>query len=271
VGALSQELVRFDTQLIQDAETSGIAYQQGELAGYEVREYLLEKFARRCAYCSATGVPLQIEHITPKSRGGSNRVSNLTLACEPCNRAKGTQTAEEFGHPNVQRQANAPLKDAAAVNATRWALFQRLGAIGLPVEAGTGGRTKWNRTQRGLAKTHWLDAACVGASTPTTLHIAGLHPWRITATGHGNRQQCGTDQHGFPIRHRTRHKRFFGFQTGDQARAVITRGKKVGRYMGRVLVRATGKFDLGTASGRVQGINVRYFQLLQRGDGYAYA
>ena len=35
---LSQELVRFDTQLMQDAEVSGIAYQQGELQGYEVRE-----------------------------------------------------------------------------------------------------------------------------------------------------------------------------------------------------------------------------------------
>src|SRR5260221_4041604 len=38
VGAISQELVKFDTHLMQDAEVSGVAYQQGELAGYEVRE-----------------------------------------------------------------------------------------------------------------------------------------------------------------------------------------------------------------------------------------
>gem|GEM_PF-5112043 len=43
IAAISMELVRFDTQLMQDAEVSGIAYQQGELGGYEVREYLLEK------------------------------------------------------------------------------------------------------------------------------------------------------------------------------------------------------------------------------------
>ena len=36
---LSQELVRFDMQVMQDAEISGVAYQQGELQGYEVREY----------------------------------------------------------------------------------------------------------------------------------------------------------------------------------------------------------------------------------------
>jgi hypothetical protein len=61
IVSLSQELVRFDTQLRQDAEVSGVEYQQGELAGYEVREYLLEKWHRRCAYCGKTDVPLEIE------------------------------------------------------------------------------------------------------------------------------------------------------------------------------------------------------------------
>jgi hypothetical protein len=69
VGALSQELVRFDTQLMQNAEISGVEYQQGELAGYEVREYLLEKWGRMCAYCEGEHVPLEIEHIIPKTRG----------------------------------------------------------------------------------------------------------------------------------------------------------------------------------------------------------
>ena len=99
ITAISMELVRFDTQLMQDAEVGGVAYQQGTLSGYEVRQYLLEKWGRRCAYCGAKDTPLQVEHIVPKARGGSDRVSNLALACEPCNIRKGTQTAEEFGHP----------------------------------------------------------------------------------------------------------------------------------------------------------------------------
>ena len=57
----------------------------GELAGYEVREYLLQKWGRRCAYCDATEVPLEIEHILCRKRGGTNRVSTLTRACQPCN------------------------------------------------------------------------------------------------------------------------------------------------------------------------------------------
>ncbi len=189
IGAISLELVKFDTQLMQNAEISGVEYQQGELAGYEVREYQLEKWGRTCAYCKATNVPLQIEHIVPKVRDGSNRVSNLTIACKPCNDAKGKRTAAEFGYPQIQAQAQQPLRDAAAVNATRWALYQRLATLGLPLETGTGGRTKWNRTVRELPKTHWLDAACVGASTPPQLRVKGTVPLQITAMG----RPCAAD------------------------------------------------------------------------------
>ena len=39
--SLALETVRFDTQLLQNAQISGVEYQQGTLQGYEVREYLL--------------------------------------------------------------------------------------------------------------------------------------------------------------------------------------------------------------------------------------
>lgn len=66
---------------MENSEISGVGYQQGTLAGYEVREFLLEKWKRTCAYCGAKDTKLEIEHIQPRSKGGSNRVSNLCLAC----------------------------------------------------------------------------------------------------------------------------------------------------------------------------------------------
>ena len=42
VTAISQELVKFDMQAMENPEISGVEYQQGTLAGYELREYLLE-------------------------------------------------------------------------------------------------------------------------------------------------------------------------------------------------------------------------------------
>jgi len=276
LATISQEVVKFDTQAIQNPEIAGTEYQQGTLTGYEVREYLLEKWGRQCAYCEKEDVPLQVEHINARANGGTNRVSNLCLACEKCNLAKGSRDIQDFlkKKPDLVKkilaQTKAPLKDAAAVNSSRWALYERLKAIGLPIECGSGGRTKYNRVTRELHKTHWLDAACVGASTPAYLDIKGITPLLITAHGSGNRQMCGTNKYGFPIRHRQRQKRFYGFQTGDIVRAVVPSGKKAGVHTGRVLVRATGSFDIRTKQGRVQGMSHRTCTLVARCDGYSY-
>ena len=96
VTGLSMEQVRFDTQKLQNPEISGVEYQQGTLFGYEVREYLLEKWGRQCVYLGAENVPLEVEHIVPKARGGSTRISNRTLACHTCNQKKGDLPAETF-------------------------------------------------------------------------------------------------------------------------------------------------------------------------------
>jgi 5-methylcytosine-specific restriction endonuclease McrA len=276
ISAISQELVKFDLQQMEHPEIQGVEYQQGELYGYEVRAYLLEKWGRQCAYCGAKDVPLQVEHIVCRAQGGSDRMSNLTLACEPCNVKKGTQDIGEFlkKKPEVLScilaQAKVSLKDAAAVNATRWALYEQLQGLGLPVEGGSGGRTKYNRVTRGLPKAHWLDAACIGASTPPKLHFKSITPLLIRATGHGRRQMCLMDRYGFPRTGPKQAKRVKGFQTGDLVRAVVTEGKHCGIYVGRIAVRATGSFNLTTTKGTVQGINARFCQAVHRCDGYTY-
>jgi RRXRR protein/HNH endonuclease len=216
-------------------------------------------------------MPLQIEHMTPRSRQGSDRVSNLTLACKPCNQRKGSQTAAEFGFPELAAQAQQPLHDAAAVNSTRWALYHALQAIGLPVEVGTGGRTKWNRTVRGLPKAHWLDAVCVGASTPTVLDVTGVRPLSIIATGRHSRQMCRTNAAGFPDKAPKATSVVAGLRTGDMVRAVVpATSLKAGVHVGRIAIRATGSCNIKTAVGTLQGIHVRFCTPVHRGDGYSY-
>ncbi len=82
---------------------------------------------------------------------------------------------------------------------------------------------------------------------------------------------CGTNKYGFPIRHRYNQKIYKGFQTGDIVKAIVTKGKKVGTYTGRVLVRASGSFDISTVSGRVTGISHKYCFQIHRKDGYQYS
>jgi hypothetical protein len=221
-------------------------------------------------YCGIKNVPLEIEHIIPKSRGGSNRVSNLTLACQSCNQEKGNQTAEEFGHPNVQKLAKTPLKDASAINATRWELYQTLQQFCLPLELGTGGRTKYNRAVQNYPKTHWLDAVCVGESGQSVFFSPNHQPLVVKAVGRGNRQMTKPDKYGFPRATRQRKKVYFGFQTGDMAKAVVMSGKKVGIYVGKVAVRASGKFNITTSTETIQGIHHRFFNIIHKSDGYTY-
>ncbi len=281
VTALSQELVRFDTQVMQNPEISGAEYQHGTLFGYEVREYLLEKWGRKCVYCDAEHTPLEIDHIHPKSKGGSDRVSNLTIACHDCNQRKGNMPVEQFlaKHSErlhkIQARAKAPLRDAAAVNSTRWALFQRLKTTNLPVEVASGGRTKYNRHRLQVPKEHCLDAACVG-------HVDAIKDWQqpvlsIKATGRGSYQRTRLTKDGFPRGYLMRSKGAFGFQTGDMVKAIVTPlagrkpSKKVGTYLGRVAIRARGSFNIQTATGLVQDIHHRFCTLIQRADGYGYS
>lgn len=275
ITEIAMEAVRFDMQAMETPGISGIEYQQGTLAGYEVREYLLEKWGRKCAYCGVEHVPLQIEHILAKTRGGSNRLSNLTLACNPCNQKKGARPVEEFlaKKPAVLKkilaQAKAPLRDAAAVNITRKFLFFALRETGLPVSCSSGGRTKFNRAKLGIPKTHALDAACVG-------EVEQLIGWDqptlvIKAMGRGSYQRTRLNKYGFPKSKLMREKSIHGFQTGDMVRAVVPSGKKQGTHVGRVAIRATGRFNIQTPAGPVQGISHRYCRIVQRSDGYNYS
>jgi len=276
VAEIVQELVRFDFEKIENPEISGVEYQQGELQGYEVREYLLEKWNRQCTYCQKTDVPLQIEHIIPRAKGGSDRVSNLCLACEKCNLKKGTAYLKDFlkAKPDltsrILKQAKVPLKDATAVNATRWKLFETLKATGLPVSTGSGGQTKFNRNQLHLPKNHWIDAACVGVVN--VLKVLVTKPLFVKSTGQGNRQKCQTDKFGYPQKYRPL-KPIHGFCTGDIVKTVIPKGVNKGEYIARLCPYSDGNGEIYPRSGKKRiGIKLAYVvKAVHRKDGYLYA
>jgi 5-methylcytosine-specific restriction endonuclease McrA len=273
VRAVNVERVAFDTHAMSAGRPLEEAeYQQGTLHGFEIREYLLGKFDRTCIYCGTTDVPLNIDHVRPRSRGGSDRVSNLVLACIPCNQAKADRPVEKFVTDprtlaRIRAQVKAPLRDAAAVNATRWALWRALDER-LPTRVGSGGCTKWNRTRNHLPKSHTLDALAVGKLDTMTETVHQVLVARCS--GRGNYARTTPDKHGFPRLRRTRTKQYFGFATGDLVRAFVPSGKRKGSHTGRTLVRAKGSFDITTAHGRQTGISHRHVRLLQRADGYAY-
>ena len=107
-----------------------------------------------------------------------------------------------------------------------------------------------------MPKTHWLDAVCVGKSTPETLNINGMQPLQIKAMGRGQRVMCRPDKYGFRRKKKDGTfaspktvKRVHGFQTGDMVKAVVPKGKFQGTHVGRLSsVRADGYYSIKTKS-----------------------
>ena len=283
ITQLAVEHVKFDTQLMENPEISGVEYQRGTLFEAELWEYLLEKFGRKCFYCGAKDVPLEKEHILPKAKGGTNRASNLTISCRDCNIEKGNRHPNEIDGElgkRVQKalkDAKKPLKDAAHVNTIRWKIVETLKATGLPIIYGTGGKTKWHRKQAGLPKTHYYDAACV-ASVPNS--HAPQSVLAIHAVGYGHRGDLGKYQTkqkapGFKSPY-TRIEHVNGFQKLDIVEMRKQNGEKVVGCINSFDKTPDGrpqklriKTDWTNGDGRVSG-NVSQLRKIQKRDGYAY-
>jgi hypothetical protein len=127
-----------------------------------------------------------------------------------------------------------------------------------------------HRQAQGYAKDHWTDAACVGEAGAAVFIPKALTPFLIKAVGRGHRQMVLSDKYGFPRGKARSRKEVAGFRTGDFVRLTQPSGKYAGVYVGRLAtIRASGQFDIITARGKITASH-RNFQLLQRGDGYAY-
>lgn len=279
VSEIHIEVTAFDTHALAVGRTlTGAEYRSGPLTGTTPRLHLLAAYGRACVYCGATGIRLNIDHVEPRSGGGSGRLGNLVLACVPCNQDKGSQAVQDFLATRPARLAalggrlGAPLRDAGIMNAAGHRLVAALAALGPPVRTWPAARTRTNRTAAGLPKSHTLDALCTGDADGGTDVVVVRVPAQIqvvTATGRGSYARTTPDRFGFPRLTRTRRKRHFGFATGDLVRARIPRGRWAGAWTGRISVRASGKHSLALPDGRI-GVSYRHLALLQRADGYAY-
>jgi hypothetical protein len=208
----------------------------------------------------AVFVFLQIEQVTSQARGGSHRGSNLTMAGVACNSDKGARPVGEFlaGKPVVRARIKAPLKDAAAVNATRWAFYETLADTCLPAEAWSSRHTKSNRARVGMPKTHMLDAACVGEVG--TLPGRLLPSMEIKASARGHRCRTQHTARGLA--------RGYCMRTiSDIVRAAAPKGPQAALHLGRVAVPASGSFTAGNAD----GTNATSTKLLDHADGYGCA
>ena len=82
------------------------------------RRNLYQRDHQTCQYCGARDQPLSVDHVVPRSRGGSDTWENVTTACLSCNVRKGNRTPKEAGMP-LHRAPHRPLS-SFSFEATRY-------------------------------------------------------------------------------------------------------------------------------------------------------
>ena len=267
------ENVSFDTaQMSSETKLWGNDYQQGNLYNKDLREFIFSKTKGRCSYCGAKAE--EIDHIVPRSNGGTNSSYNLTPACRSCNEKKSSLSLKEFGElMNKDFSKLEPKKlpkDAAIVQSARNYMVKKITEIIPNTTTYDAWLTKYNRDSLGLPKQHYYDALSVG-EIPTKLNFLTDKILLISAKGRGSRQMCSMDKFGFPRTSAKASKSVKGFQTGDMVKAIVPNGLKAGEYLGKVAVRSSGKFDIRTKTKIIQGVGFKYCHIIQRCDGYSYS
>ena len=271
INKIMIENVSFDTaQMSSDTKLWGNDYQQGNLYNKNLREFVFSKTKGRCSYCEEKAT--EIDHIIPRSNGGTNSSYNLTPACRPCNEKKSNLSLKEFGKlmnkDYSQLEPKKLPKDAAIVQSARNYMIKEITKLVSNTTSYDAWLTKYNRDRLDLSKQHYYDALSVG--NIENFRFLTDKVLQISAKGRGSRQMCRMDSYGFPRTKPKGSKLVKGFQTGDMVKAIVPKGLKKGEYLGKVAVRSSGYFNIQTKTQVIQDIGYKYCRLIQRSDGYSY-
>ena len=166
--------------------------------------YVFHRDGRKCRYCGSTWAErFELDHIVPKSLGGTDRASNLVVCCRECNATKGNRLVSEFlaDRPArlaaIRRIQQSSLAGAAHLNVILPELLSRLRDAGLSVSAHDSYTTSHTRRKLGVAKTHSNDALFLGR--PDSIALLSNYTLVVQARGHGDRQMLRPpDRHGNP-------------------------------------------------------------------------
>jgi hypothetical protein len=189
VSNIRVEVGQFDTQAMRAGrKLPGWAYQRGAQYGFEnVKMYVRTRDKYTCRYCGKKSPSrLEVDHIIPRSRGGTDRPDNLVASCHDCNQRKGNLTATEWGYQKIQQGVRPTLKAAAHTQQGKNATLTGLGEVA-PVDITYGFITKIDRQKMSLPKTHYYDAVAIASGGQVVI----LLPWyeKLKAVSKGARQQ----------------------------------------------------------------------------------
>jgi 5-methylcytosine-specific restriction endonuclease McrA len=284
ISKIVVEIASFDTQKMANAFIEDVEYQHGTLFGYEVKQYLLTVHKHKCAYCGGLSedTVLEVEHLCPQSKGGTDKVSNLTISCKVCNDFKGSMTLEQWekilradgSEINSKRLKNIPKRKkqsklkkgfqySALTQSYKNYLLVEL-RKDFTVEVTFGATTKYYRNQLGLPKSQINDALIITSEGNPFL----MPSWYILEKQVKRRyphDYVSPPEKGQPIVKYKRKNEIFGFRLWDKIRCNHPLHHHiVGYVQGR---RSSGSFAIASLDGNllIGGISYKKLTLVKEG------
>lgn len=157
------EVGEFDTQLLQDPTLAFHKwdYQRGEL--YQQENFKQAARARdgyKCQCCGKKNCRLEVHHLLPRSRGGSDKLANLITLCSECHHLAHSSEEQLLAfQKKFGKKAKSTLKYATQMNILRHMLQKEYP----DAELTYGFITKEMRRVFGLDKSHMADACCIAS------------------------------------------------------------------------------------------------------------
>ena len=157
------EVGEFDTQLLQDPTLAyrKWGYQRGEL--YQQENHKQAARARdnyTCQCCGKKNCRLEVHHLLPRTRGGSNKLANLITLCSDCHQLAHSSEEQLLSfQKKFGKKAKGTLRYATQMNVLRSMLQKEYHNA----EITYGFITKEMRRVFNLEKTHTIDACCIAS------------------------------------------------------------------------------------------------------------
>ncbi|HEW92170.1 MAG TPA: HNH endonuclease [Thermotogaceae bacterium] len=240
------ELGWFDTSSMAcGRKLKSIEYQQPDFEGRNRREQVLWRDGYKCQHCGTT-IKLQIHHIIPRNKGGTDTLNNLITLCAKCHK-------ELHEGKWVLKKKPKQYKYPAILQQGKWYLYEQLvDRFGKEnVKVTFGWITSKKRKELGLEKDHWLDACSILNTNKIETRPFLIIPKR-------RRKEINN-----PTK---KHETFKGFKHWDLVKAVRSGKKMVG------VIRSLKKRTLTLRTSFDDNFEVSYSKtkLLWRPQGLVY-
>lgn len=156
---LNIEVGKFDVQKMMNPDIQGNDYQQGEAYGYyDTRYYVFQRDNYTCQVCKKSKDKiLNTHHIIYRSKGGSNRSSNLITVCTECHTSENHKEGNALWKWMVDKKKAPRYKEAPFMNSLRRRVFAKYPNANIVY----GSWTTPKRKEIGLEKEHYNDALII--------------------------------------------------------------------------------------------------------------